>query len=168
MIGTKAVRVGEEGALAMAIRYQPCQAVLGAEVEGVDLRQIPDAATIDVLEEALERYGVLIFPAQALAPEEQVAWSRAFGPLALTRGTETRLPHCPEIFVVGNTIDPPVTFAPITEHDELDWHSDHIHLEVPARASLLYARAVPQQGGETLFACMYTAYATSSPEQQAA
>jgi hypothetical protein len=37
----------------MAIRCQPCQAVLGAEVEGVDLRQIPDAATIDAIEEAL-------------------------------------------------------------------------------------------------------------------
>ena len=70
----------------MAIRCQPCQAVLGAEVEGVDLRQVPDAATIDVLEEALERYGVLIFHAQHLTPEEQVAWSRAFGPLAMTRG----------------------------------------------------------------------------------
>src|SRR5437879_5480531 len=124
MIGVKSVQVGEEGALAMAIRYQPCQAVLGAEVEGVDLRQIPDAATIDVLEEALERYGVLIFPAQALAPEEQVAWSRAFGPLALTRGTETRLPHCPEIFVVGNTIDPPVTFSSSPAHDALEWSQD--------------------------------------------
>ena len=41
----------------MAIRCQPCQAVLGAEVDGVDLRQVPDEATIDVLEEALERYG---------------------------------------------------------------------------------------------------------------
>ena len=52
----------------MAVRCQPCQAVLGAEVEGVHLRQVPDAATIDVLEEALERYGVLIFPAQHLTP----------------------------------------------------------------------------------------------------
>jgi alpha-ketoglutarate-dependent taurine dioxygenase len=117
MTGTKPVQVGEEGALAMAIRCQPCQAVLGAEVEGVELRQAPDAATIDVLEEALERYGVLIFHAQHLTPEEQVAWSRAFGPLAMTRGTETRLPNCPEIFVVGNTIDPPVTFSPRTEND---------------------------------------------------
>ena len=86
----------------------------------------------------------------------------------MTRGTETCLPNCPEIFVVGNTIDPPVTFSPSTEHDELEWHADHMHLEVPARASLLYARAVPQQGGDTLFACMYTAYDTLSPEQQAA
>src|SRR5215510_14518795 len=97
MIGAKPSQVGEEGALSMAIRCQPCQAVLGAEVEGVDLRQVPDAATIDMIEEALEHYGVLIFPAQHLTPEEQVAWSRAFGPLALPLGTETRLPHCPEI-----------------------------------------------------------------------
>ena len=152
----------------MAIRCQPCQAVLGAEVDGVDLRQVPDEATIDVLEEALERYGVLIFHAQHLAPAEHVAWSRAFGPLVMTQGTETRLPHCPEIFVVGNTIDPPVTFSPSTAHDDLEWHADNSHLEVPARASLLYARAVPQQGGDTLFACMYTAYDTLSLAQQAA
>ena len=152
----------------MAIRCQPCQAVLGAEVDGVDLRQVPDEATIDVLEEALERYGVLIFHAQHLAPAEQVAWSRAFGPLVMTQGTETRLPHCPEIFVVRNTIDPPVTFSPSTAHDDLEWHADNSHLEVPSRASLLYARAVPQQGGDTLFACMYTAYDTLSPAQQAA
>jgi alpha-ketoglutarate-dependent taurine dioxygenase len=63
MIDAKPVQVREEGALSMAIRCQPCQAVLGAEVEGVDLRQVPDAATIDVLEEALERHGVLIFHA---------------------------------------------------------------------------------------------------------
>src|SRR5215813_8787594 len=168
MIGAKSGQVSEEGALSMAIHCQPCRAVLGAEVEGVDLRQVPDAATIDAIEEALERYGVLIFHAQHLTPEEQVAWSRAFGPLTMTRGTETHLPHCPEIFVVGNTIDPPVTFSPSTEHDDLEWHSDNSHLEVPARASLLYARAVPQQGGDTLFACMYTAYDTLSLEQQAA
>src|SRR5262245_47442159 len=150
----------------MAIRCQPCQAVLGAEVEGIDLRQVPDAATIDVLEETLERHGVLIFPAQHLTPEEQVAWSRAFGPLALTRGTETRLPHCPEIFVVGNTINPPVTFSPSTENDELEWHTDNIHLEVPARASLLYARAEPRQGGAKLFARKYMAAETPRPDER--
>src|SRR5438093_12864344 len=111
-MGAKPIQVRGEGALSMAIRYQPCQAVLGAEVEGVDLRQAPDAATIDVLEEALEHYGVLIFPAQHLTPEEQVAWARAFGPLAMTQGTETRLPHCPELSDVGNAIDAPVTRSP--------------------------------------------------------
>lgn len=151
----------------MAITCKPCEAVLGAEVDGVNLRQVPDAKTIEALEDALEHYGVLIFHAQHLTPAEQVAWSRAFGPLTLTQGGEVRLPQYPEIFVIGNTIDPPVTFSPQTEHDELEWHTDHIHLEVPARASLLYAREVPSQGGDTLFACMYAAYDTLPPDRQA-
>ena len=152
----------------MAIHFKPCDAVLGAEVIGIDLRQVPEAQTIEAVEDALEHYGVLIFHDQHLTPEDQVAWSRAFGPLTLTQEEETRVPHCPENFLIGNTIDPPVTFSPRTEHDELEWHTDHIHLEVPARASLLYARAVPSQGGDTLFACMYTAYDTLSADQQAA
>ena len=82
-----------------------------------DLRQVPDGPPSRLEARTL---GVLIFHAQHLTPEEQVAWSRAFGPLAMTRGTETRLPHCPEIFVVDNAVDPPVTFSPNMEHDELE------------------------------------------------
>jgi alpha-ketoglutarate-dependent taurine dioxygenase len=152
----------------MPIRFKPCKAVLGADVEGVDLRRVPDASTVEAIEEALERYGVLIFHDQSITPEQQVAWSRAFGPLTVTQGRDTQLPKCPEIFVIGNTTYPPVTFSPSREHDELEWHTDHIHLAVPARASLLYAKAVPSHGGDTLFACMYTAYDTLSPDQQAA
>lgn len=152
----------------MAISFKPCEAALGAEVEGIDLCQVPDAKTIEAVEDALERYGVLIFHNQVITPAEQVAWSRAFGPLTLTQGVETRLSNHPEIFLIGNTIDPPVTFSPKTEHDVLEWHTDNSHLPVPARASLLYAMAVPSQGGDTLFACMYMAYDTLSPAQQAA
>jgi alpha-ketoglutarate-dependent taurine dioxygenase len=82
----------------MAIRCQPLQAVLGAEVTGVDLRQVPDAATIEALEEALEYYGVLVFHAPHLTPEEQVAWSRAFGPLAMTRGSVGQRPGRVRLF----------------------------------------------------------------------
>ena len=152
----------------MTICFKPCDAVIGAEVEGVDLCQTPDAQTIEEVEDGLERYGVLIFRAQTITPEEQVAWSRAFGPLALTQRADARLPRCPEIFIIGNTTNPPVTFSPRTEDDELEWHTDHIHLEVPARASLLYAKAVPARGGDTLFACMYTAYESLSQGQQTA
>jgi hypothetical protein len=102
----------------MASRCQPCQAVLGARVEGVDLRQVPDAETIET-------------------PAAQVAWSRAFGPLAMPRGTAARVPHYPGIFVVGHTSDPPVTCSPSTAHDALAWHADHLPRQVPARAALL-------------------------------
>ena len=48
----------------------------------------------------------------------------------------------------------------------LEWHSDHIHHEVAARASLLYAIEVPDQGGDTWFACMYQAYDTLSEQDK--
>jgi alpha-ketoglutarate-dependent taurine dioxygenase len=131
------------------------------------LHQPPSASTIDVIEDGLEHYGVLIFHHQEITPEAQVAWCRALGPLALTQRVSARLPHLPEIFIVGNTIEPPVTFSPKTEHDDLEWHADHMHLEVTARASMLVAKITPSRGGDTLFACMYNAYEQLSPAQQA-
>jgi alpha-ketoglutarate-dependent taurine dioxygenase len=151
----------------MAVGFIPCESVIGAEVEGVSLHQPPGQATIEGIEEGLERYGVLIFRNQEITPEEQVAWCRALGPLALTQRVNARLPHLPEIFIVGNTIDPPVTFSPKTEQDDLEWHADHMHLEVTARASMLAAKITPAHGGDTLFACMYSAYDHLRPEQQA-
>ena len=151
----------------MAVGFIPCESVIGAEVEGVSLHQPPRQATIEGIEDGLERYGVLIFRNQEITPEEQVAWCRALGPLALTQRVNARLPHLPEIFIVGNTIDPPVTFSPKTEQDDLEWHADHMHLEVTARASMLAAKITPSHGGDTLFACMYSAYDHWRPEQQA-
>ncbi len=150
----------------MAITFSPCDAVIGAEVEGVRLAQQPDAGVIEAVEDGLEKYGVLIFRDQVVTPEDQVAWSRCFGPLAMTQRVEARLPNCPEIFIVGNTTYPPVTFSPKTADDELEWHADHMHLDVSARASMLYAMAVPSKGGDTLFACMYSAYDGLNEEQK--
>ncbi|MEM7171523.1 MAG: TauD/TfdA family dioxygenase [Pseudomonadota bacterium] len=147
--------------------FLPCDAPIGAAVTGVDLALPPDPKALDELERALEHYGVLIFPDQDITPAQQIEFSRCFGFLEPTTVRDARLDDAPEILVVGNTGDQPVTFSPAAEGGELEWHSDHIHRPIPSRASLLYALSVPDRGGDTLFACMYSAYAALPADEQA-
>ncbi|MEM6546850.1 MAG: TauD/TfdA family dioxygenase [Pseudomonadota bacterium] len=149
------------------IEIVPTESVIGAEVRGLPLSHVPSDGDRKVIEDALERYGVLVFRGQAIDPSQQIAWSRAFGELEVTARVDARLEGYPEIFVVGNTGERIVSFAPADGSGELEWHADHMHLEQPARASMLYCVETPPVGGETLFACMYHAFDALSPEQQA-
>lgn len=149
------------------IRFDPVDAVIGAEVSGCELTEIPDADEIAKIESALEQYGVLIFRDQNISPTQQIAFSRAFSALEQTSRVSARLEGHPEIFVVGNVDGQVVSFAPVDGSDELEWHADHMHLNVPARASMLYCLETPPVGGETLFACMYSGFDALSAEAQA-
>ncbi len=142
----------------MTISINPCDSVIGAGVGGVSLKDIPNKGTIAAIETALEKYGVLIFRNQVITPEQQVAFSKSFGPLTNPQISDGRSKVPEEILVVGNTGKTPVTFSPAKEEGELEWHSDSMHRPVPARASILHASIVPRKGGDTLFACMYSAY----------
>ena len=151
----------------MSITVDKSHHTIGAVVYDVSLSKVPKDIVLGQIEDALEEHGVLVFPKQhAVTPEQQIAFSLALGPLDVTDVDYAFLPDHPEIFVVGNTGEQPVTFSPADENGELEWHTDHIHLAVPARASLLLAKAVPPIGGDTLFACMYSAYDTLPPDQQ--
>jgi len=144
----------------------PSDAVIGATLPGVDLREQLSYSALKSLEDALERYGVLVFPNQRLSPEELVAFSRYFGTLETVGYEDGGHADYPEICHVGNAHGRRITFSPSTPDGALEWHSDHIHLPTPARASLLYATKVPDHGGDTSFACMYHAYDALSPTQK--
>jgi taurine dioxygenase len=45
-----------------------------------------------------------------------------------------------------------------------DWHTDHSYDQVPALGSILYAREVPETGGDTMFASMARAYEALSDD----
>jgi taurine dioxygenase len=150
----------------LTYNIEACESVIGARVLGMTLNSPPDQQTINALENDLEKYGVLIFPEQNISPAQHISFSQAFAPLELTGVTHARLDGFEEIFVVGNSGEKLVTFSPLTPDGELEWHTDHIHRKVPARASLLYAKEVPDEGGDTLFACMYHAYDALSDKQK--
>jgi taurine dioxygenase len=62
----------------------------------------------------------------------------------------------PEIFELVKTEDA----APVFGNR---WHSDQMYVPVPAKATMLYAKALPPVGGDTLFSNLYLAYEALSP-----
>jgi len=147
-------------------------ACLGARVEGVDLTRPLDETTFRAIFDAFQEYSVLVFSGQHLTDEQQMAFSRRFGPLETTinaTGREDRL-H-PNMVDLSN-VDP--------DHDDrlMDWtdrkmmyqsgnqlwHTDSSFKPVPAHSSALSGREVPPAGGETEFVSMRHAYATLPDE----
>ncbi len=65
----------------MGISVKPLHPHVGAEITGIDLRQPVPPETFAEVESALNKHAVLIFPAQPLTGEQQIVFSRLFGPL---------------------------------------------------------------------------------------
>jgi alpha-ketoglutarate-dependent 2,4-dichlorophenoxyacetate dioxygenase len=137
--------------------------LFGAEIAGVDVKRLDDA-TFREIAAALDEYSVLLFPAQVLTDDEQVAFSVRFGPLEKTiRTIASQARDLPEISNLSN-VDPDGYLIPAGDKRNLFnagnqmWHSDSSFKRVPAMASLLSAREVPPEGGETQFASMRVGY----------
>ena len=149
------------GAAASATVYQarPLSWRTGSEILGLDLRHsagIPEPA-IRALWQLLGERGILLFRDQMLDHEQQLDFTRRFGPLAQTGLLGRHAPAgYPDIFRVTNIKTDGQRSE--TENAAQQWHSDQSFLPVPARASLLRCVFAPQFGGDTLFANMYQVY----------
>jgi alpha-ketoglutarate-dependent 2,4-dichlorophenoxyacetate dioxygenase len=160
----------------MAITVTPLHPHIGAEIHGVDLtRPVPpdDLAAIDV---AFLRHAVLVFPAQPLSDEQQIAFSRHFGPLETSpdyagskksRLARREISDISNLDAEGQVMSAEDKRLLFNRGNQL-WHTDSSFKFVPARCSLLSAREVPPAGGETEFADLRAAYDALPEEQQRA
>ena len=146
----------------LAITIRKLTPVFGAEITGVDLTRLDDA-TFERIEDAFETYSVLVFPNQSLDDDAQIAFSRRFGELEKTQGhiaNNFQVKHVSEI----TNLDPDgKLMAPddprvLYRLGQRNWHSDSSFKRVPAKASLLHARKLPPDGGDTQFASLRAAY----------
>src|SRR5712692_362033 len=134
-------------------------AILGAEVRGVDLKNI-DASQFTALERAWHDHQVILARGQTLSDQDLIAFSRRFGDLDWAPVQETGRRFAaghPEIYVVSNVIENGVPIGSLGAGEAV-WHTDMSYLEDPPKASMLYALEVPAQGGKTFFSNMYRAY----------
>jgi len=139
-------------------------APMGSEIIGLDLsRPLDDKAFAAVRQAFLDSEGVTVFRNQRnLTPEQHIEFSKRFGPLILHVLRQFTLQDHPEILLVSNVIEngQPIGLGDAGRY----WHSDLSYVEEPSLGSLLHAKEIPPEGGDTLFANMYRAYETLPAE----
>jgi len=153
----------------MAISTQPtdpAKPLFGGEVSGIDLTRRLSAAEVAAIHAGMDRFGVLVFHAQHLDDESQIAFSRQLGPLEQATG-DIGPPQDRRVSLDLNDISNLDKHGELLPRDDrrrlfglgnLLWHSDSSFKQVPAKYSLLSARQIPQSGGNTEFADMRAAY----------
>jgi alpha-ketoglutarate-dependent 2,4-dichlorophenoxyacetate dioxygenase len=124
-----------------------------AELRGATLIEIAaDDAAYRVTRAALEEHSVLVFRGQDVTDETQLAFSRRFGPLEVTKigslGVGTNLVILSTIDENGKVVPADHRYALRNKANQL-WHTDSTFKSVPALASVLSARIIPARGGET-------------------
>jgi taurine dioxygenase len=134
----------------MSIAITHVGGVIGAEVHDVDLtRDLPND-TVAAIRQALLDHLVVFFRGQTLTPAQYRAFARRIGK-PIDYPFVAGIDGFPEITPVIKRPDQTINFGGV-------WHSDTTYLPEPPMATLLLAREIPVQGGDTMFANQYLAY----------
>jgi taurine dioxygenase len=125
------------------------------EVEDLDLSQPVDGTTVAALRKEINEHSILVFRGQTIDNDQHVAFTRNFGDLEIHTVKQYLLPDYPEIIALANRGEKGTT--PI-DNGGAYWHTDISYKVKPPMGSLLYSLEVPPEGGDTMFADMYSAY----------
>ena len=154
------------GAADTTLRIAPLHPLFAARAEGLDLRHPLNAAEVAAITAAMDRYAVLVFPGQHFEGDQQLAFGRHFGevedvPTLVDQGrrrlADNRVNDISNLGVDGNIL-PADDRRRMFNPGNLLWHSDSSFKPVPAQYSMLHARVIPPEGGETEFADMRAAW----------
>jgi len=141
------------------VEIRPLGPQIGVEVSGIDVRTLDDAGFASVYQAWLA-HNVLVVTGQDLTLDQFLAYSRRFGIVSPHPSRSTRHPDVPEITLLGvNKFRPDGTLdEAIYRRGAEGWHTDGAYDDIPFKATQLYALAIPDSGGDTLFASGYAAY----------
>lgn len=140
------------------MQTRPLSGALGAEITGVDVRNMSDDAFAALRDVFLDR-SVIVLRDQELTPDDHIAFAKRWGEININRFFKPTDTH-PEIATVLKEADQKLNIGG-------QWHTDHSYDQAPAMGSILYAIETPPAGGDTLFCSMNAAYEALSPGMQA-
>ena len=135
----------------------PCQGPLGARIEGLDRRRASEPDVAAFLNRALGEHLLVVVPGGRMAPDETLAFSRAFGTPRSQLLRYKRSGAVPEVSIMVSTLMADGTTDKTAIRAE-DWHTDDSYFAVPAKATLLHAIEIPSRGGSTWFCNMHSVY----------
>ena len=145
--------------VASAIEVIPTGRALGAEVRGLDLRSLDKAAFAQLIA-AWHAHSVVLVRGQSLTDQELIAFSRRLGDLdwaPIQENGRRFVEGLPEIYIVSNVKVNGEAIGSLGDGEAV-WHTDMSYLDLPPKASMLYALEVPPSGGNTSFCSMYAIY----------
>jgi taurine dioxygenase len=122
---------------------------IGAVIGNVNLSTRLDDEEIADIRRALLAHQVIFFEDQHLTAVQHRDFAARFGALH-THSLYPGVSEAPELFVLDNHAGNP------TDNDA--WHTDVTFIETPPMASILYAKSLPEDGGDTLWSNMRMAY----------
>ena len=123
------------------VKIAPRTCAIGADFGGVNLGEVLVDATFADIKTALNEHLVLFFHDQHMTPKDHMVLASRIGEMEIHK-VFTPLDGHPQISVLEHDADrPPVNDA---------WHSDVTYRPQPSLASVLYARNIPPNGGDTL------------------
>jgi alpha-ketoglutarate-dependent 2,4-dichlorophenoxyacetate dioxygenase len=162
----------------MGLNFTPLHPVFAAECSGVDIREPIAQETATAIQEAMDRYAVLVFRSSTPpTTQQQLDFTKSLGELEkpyrkINAEAGVRLDN-PALSDISN-LAPGDKILPRDDRKRLFnvignqlWHSDSSYKAIPARYSLLCAHVIPPEGGETEFADMRAAWDTLAPKLQA-
>jgi alpha-ketoglutarate-dependent 2,4-dichlorophenoxyacetate dioxygenase len=149
----------------------PLHPLFVAKITELDLGRPIGETTQRAIEGAMDTYAVCVLPGQHLEDEEQIAFSRLYGPLEVEpeigrkdgAADRRRRIAYREIFDISNLDengdirreqDARSSLLQITQL----WHTDLSFRQRSAKWSMLHAKAIPPAGGDTEYADTRAAY----------
>lgn len=153
------------------MRFEPLHPVFGAQLTGVDIREPLDDATIRAIDDAMAKYAILLVRGQPMTPDQQMAFTRRFGPLDLGFRRVKTAPgpstghrfEYQELADISNVeVDESIAKRDsrkiISNIANQFWHADSSFQKPRARYSMLHAVRLPGSGGNTEYVDLRNAY----------
>ena len=139
----------------MTLNIRQITPLLGAEISGADMANDDHLSQIW---QAFADHSVIAIRDLDFSPDDHLAFARSWGTINVNRFFKP-VDGFPEIATVLKEADQKTAIGE-------NWHTDHSYDSEPAMCSMLYAREVPDVGGDTCFASQAAAYDVLSPGMQ--